>query len=237
MRALDEDDNASPLTEVIQVTTNPVPPAPVMDLTVTVDSIDAVTLSWTAPGDDHKEGVASAYEVRYTNGAMNSVTFPLTTTASSPPPPSEAGAKESMIISGLDSGTLYRFALVTKDEAGNASYLSNVASARTESGPDDTPPTIVTDLRIFRPEAGGLPLRPSKASATSAQLPDFPAANLIDGSPAPWAASPSEDPTPVSARVDLGDNLPTWVSSTCGPRPCKPSSFPPTSRSVSAQMA
>lgn len=103
--------------------------------TVTASSATAVTLSWTAPGDDGNTGQASSYNIRYSTSPISDSSFAAATAALSPPVPQPAGSAESFSVTGLLPATTYFFALKTSDEAGNISALSNVTTKTTDAAP------------------------------------------------------------------------------------------------------
>ncbi len=117
-------------------------PAKIDDLAAISAYDTTVTLTWTAPGDDSTAGTASYYEVRYsmqapTEGAENDWFENLADTLAGEPDSSLAGTKETMIVSGLQPGQTYYFAVRTFDEAdvndgaGNGSPVSNIVSTVT----------------------------------------------------------------------------------------------------------
>src|SRR5206468_4209351 len=100
-----------------------------------------VTLAWTAPGDDSLSGRATSYDLRWSASPISSLAdFSRATQLSGLPAPQIAGSAESATIAGLRPQTAYWFALVTMDEAGNQSGLSNVVSATTLAATDVTRP-------------------------------------------------------------------------------------------------
>jgi len=107
-------------------------------------SSDAVTLTWTAPGDDGNVGTASEYDIRYSTSPITESSFGSATQAAGEPSPQAAGGVESFTVTGLQPGTTYYFALKTADEIPNWSLISNVASAKTD--PEQVPPAVVADL-------------------------------------------------------------------------------------------
>ena len=111
--------------------TDSTPPAAVTDIKVSEVAALAMTLEWTAPGDDGNTGTARSYQLRYSTSPISSNNFNNATPAPNLPPPAPAGTKQSFAIGGLNSRTTYYFALKTTDEFGNVSELSNVASAAT----------------------------------------------------------------------------------------------------------
>lgn len=114
-------------------------PSPVADLTVETAATahDAVTLTWTAPGDDGDSGTALLYDVRYASGLASGSDFDFTTAdpAQGEPAPGPAGSAEVFTVAGLAAERTYYFALKTFDEMGNVSGLSNVVAERTTVGP------------------------------------------------------------------------------------------------------
>jgi len=103
------------------------PPGRVADLAATVTRGRGVHLTWTAPGDDGARGRAQTYDLRYAEAPVTEATWDSATSSIDVPEPNEAGASESVVVSGLAKGTWY-FALRSADEVPNWSELSNVAS-------------------------------------------------------------------------------------------------------------
>ncbi|MBI4090268.1 MAG: hypothetical protein HY421_02585 [Candidatus Kerfeldbacteria bacterium] len=96
------------------------------------NSSNSVSLVWTAPGDDGTTGTAAIYTMRYALQPITEATWSSATSAPNPPTPLPAGTTQSMTVTDLSPGVTYYFALKSKDEAGNESALSNVASKKTE---------------------------------------------------------------------------------------------------------
>lgn len=115
------------------------PPSDVTDLTVdgSATTHNAVTLTWTAPGDDGAEGTAFLYDVRYsTNEIIDNPSFEAAIPAEGEPAPRVAGSwPETFVVTGLSPDTKYYFALKTVDDVGNVSLLSNVPDATTHQAP------------------------------------------------------------------------------------------------------
>lgn len=102
-----------------------------VQVAATPNTSNSVTLIWTAPGDDATVGTATSYTVRHSTQPITEATWSSATTVSNPPLPLPAGTTQSMTVTGLNAGVTYYFALKSKDEAGNESLLSNVASKQT----------------------------------------------------------------------------------------------------------
>jgi len=136
LKTLDEVPNVSDISNVASATTLATPdttaPAAVSDLAMTSVTASAVSLSWTAPGDDNNSGTAVIYDLRYSTSNITGANFDSATQVGGEPAPSVAGSSESMTVSGLSSATIYYFALKTSDEVPNISAISNVASATTD---------------------------------------------------------------------------------------------------------
>jgi len=146
IRAADEADNWSPLSNVVSLTTGsePYAPANVTDLHALATTETSITLGWTAPGDDSTSGTASQYELRYSTSPITALNFSQATLVNGVPAPGPAGSEDSVTVSGLETGTTYYFALITADEVPNWSGLSNVAAIATSS--DTTAPAAISDL-------------------------------------------------------------------------------------------
>ncbi|MFA7050409.1 MAG: cellulose binding domain-containing protein, partial [Patescibacteria group bacterium] len=108
-----------------------IPPGTITNLSSTVQDHESVTLSWTAPGDDGMIGLASYYEIRYSQNIIDDSNWDLATIFSTPPSPEIAGTIQSAKVSGLSLNTNYYFAIKTYDESANVSLLSNVLNAST----------------------------------------------------------------------------------------------------------
>jgi Bacterial Ig-like domain len=137
--------------------TDTTPPSAVVDLAVVAGSITdtGVTLSFTAPGDDGATGTATAYEIRYLEGAAcpnTAANFATGTLVVPVAAPHAAGTLENVPVTGLAAGTSYCFMMRAADEVPNFSALSNVATATTTTTTDGgttnpTPPGAIADLR------------------------------------------------------------------------------------------
>ena len=90
----------------------------------------SVLLSWIAPGDDGSVGKADNYNIRYSESIITELNFNQATQVNNTPDPVLAGGIQSTIINGLNPGTIYYFAVKTKDEAANLSEISNVVQIK-----------------------------------------------------------------------------------------------------------
>jgi hypothetical protein len=134
IRAADEALNWSDLSNVVSLTTaqESDPPADIADLLAVNPTSSAVTLTWTAPGDDADSGTASQYDIRYSTSVITDANWIAATPLTGVPTPSPAGTGESFTVTNLTSNTTYYFAVMTADEIPNWSGLSNVAGATTD---------------------------------------------------------------------------------------------------------
>jgi len=105
------------------------PPAAVTDLRIGKVTSGSAALLWTAPGDDGMRGNATSYDIRYSTSQITEANFSSTfQPPTSIPTPLAPGSEESFVITGLQSGETYYFALKTLDEVPNQSAISNVVS-------------------------------------------------------------------------------------------------------------
>jgi len=89
-------------------------------------SAGAVSLAWTAPGEDSLTGRAYSYDLRYSTQSITAQNFVLASSAPSMPRPGVPGSTDSYVLTGLHTGVVYYFAIKTSDQAGNWSAMSNV---------------------------------------------------------------------------------------------------------------
>jgi len=105
------------------------PPGQITDLSAAAGRGN-IKLAWTAPSE--QGGTVSTYDIRMCQCASGSFSW-TTATGQSGPTPGAPGNTECDVISGLDDGTTYSFAVKSQDAAGNWSAMSNVASATTRT--------------------------------------------------------------------------------------------------------
>lgn len=107
-----------------------IPPAQITNLaTAAAGGVGRVRLNWTAVGDDGMTGIASVYDVRYRRAEFgpidNDTKFANSQQATGEPIPAPPGSPETMVISGLQPGHQFYFAIKAGDEIPNWSALSN----------------------------------------------------------------------------------------------------------------
>jgi len=111
---------------------------------------EGITLTWTAPGADGTVGTASRYDVRYTTDAtaaphLSEMLFSLAPSASAfgaIPTPAAPGTLQSFLLTGLQTGTTYFFAVKTADARDSWAFVS----AGTAAVARLIPPAVITDL-------------------------------------------------------------------------------------------
>ncbi len=130
MVSSDSAGNVSDLSNVLDVTTaapDLTAPAAVNDLSASDIGPTALTLTWTATGDDGTTGTAAAYDIRYSTGAIvDEASFAAAQPVAGVPVPVPAGGVQTVQVPSLTPDTQYYFAIEVTDDAGNVSALSNV---------------------------------------------------------------------------------------------------------------
>ncbi len=215
IKTSDEVPNTSSISNVPSLATTATPdttaPSAVSDLVLSGPSNNAMTVSWTSPGDDNSTGTATSYDLRYSTSAITSGNFSSATAVTGEPTPSVAGSSESMNVSGLSPSTTYFFAIKTSDEVPNTSSISNVPSLATTATPDTTAPSAVSDLVLSGPSNNAMTVSwtspgddNSTGTATSYDLRystsaitsgNFSSATTVTGEPTPSVAGSSESMT------------------------------------------
>lgn len=113
-------------------------PDEVDDLQVEEIGPDSVTLSFTASGDDEDEGLAAKYDLRMCEEDITDGNF-YDCAEVGIAGPQAPGTRESVLVSGLEEGTTWYFALRVEDESENLSGISNTVSVTVEGETDDEP--------------------------------------------------------------------------------------------------
>jgi len=104
-------------------------PATINDLSVNPGTVTgSMLLSWSTPGDDGYTGQASYYIIKYSYYSITSGNWSSATAVSNPPIPADPDLQstQSFTITGLNPGVQYYAAIMTYDESGNGSGISNV---------------------------------------------------------------------------------------------------------------
>jgi formylglycine-generating enzyme required for sulfatase activity len=173
LRAADEIPNWSPWSNVASGRLDGVAPAAVTDLALAFAADTSITLCWTATGDDGRAGqafqydlrfatnpswtweemmqvailpkprTAAAYDIRYSTTLLTEAVWASANQAAGDPAPHQAGTIENFTVGGLNSGTVFYFAVKASDDAGNQSALSSVVVAATPVAPPGPPPGMV----------------------------------------------------------------------------------------------
>jgi hypothetical protein len=89
--------------------------------------------------------MARSYEIRYSRTPFTPANFGAGTLVTGIASPGPAGTASTAAVVGLAANTEYSIALISRDEAGNSSPLSNVVAARTDAL-DGIPPAPIGDL-------------------------------------------------------------------------------------------
>ncbi|SYZ72524.1 hypothetical protein TRIP_C20639 [Candidatus Zixiibacteriota bacterium] len=146
IKTADEAPNWSALSNVVSKATSveTTPPSTIATLTAVSSTASSVTLNWRAPGDDGDVGTASQYDIRYSTATITDANWNAATQVTGEPSPQIAGTTETFSVTGLQSSTVYYFAIKTADEVPNWSGLSNIASRPTSA--EQNPPAAITNL-------------------------------------------------------------------------------------------
>ena len=189
-----------------------VPPDAITDLAVAGTDGQWAELHWTATGDDRLIGQAERYELRYSTTPITPDNFALATLVRGLAAPEPAGDVDHARASGLDFNTTYYFAIVARDEYGNASGISNVVSGVTLAPPSAvlTGPSLDAALLTGATTTRALTINNSGASelvyrltAQPRAVPAAPAGRMI--LPAVRRAAPAGDAGASAApRYDAG---------------------------------
>lgn len=134
MKSADEVPNWSAISNsadaaTLGVLADTIPPSSDISLRVIGTTRNAVTLAWTAPGDDGTAGQARYYDLRFSTEEITTATWNSAVPCAGEPSPGVAGVAEVYVVEGLVQETRYYFAAKTADEVPNWSELSNVVWA------------------------------------------------------------------------------------------------------------
>lgn len=118
-------------------------PGAVASLVAEAITTTSVLVRWTVSGDDGLLGQAATVELRYQPGPFNPGQFPFGVLVPTGVP-GVPGSSDSVVVSALEEGRTYYFALVVADEVGNRSPISVIDSVLTPG----FAPAAITDLRV-----------------------------------------------------------------------------------------
>jgi hypothetical protein len=158
VRARDLSDNWSEFSNVVQANIgDPEPPAQVTDLHAADLAPHALTLEFTAPGDDGDRGRAVSYEFRSFSSNITEATWNEAHTWPDATSPQPAGSPETVRLVGLEPETTVHFAMRARDNSGKLSPISNDAVVTLPR--DTVPPSAVQDLVVKAEGAFDVTLR------------------------------------------------------------------------------
>ena len=109
---------------------------------------NSITLSWTTPGDDSLQGLASQFDLRYSTSPITAANFGAATRFNSMPAPATSGTRQTVVVTGLNAATTYYFAIKTADEVPNWAGISNIFSRATLAAPDTVRPAPVATMAV-----------------------------------------------------------------------------------------
>jgi subtilisin family serine protease len=143
LRGTDSTGHASPISNVLMVTTTVVPPSPV-SLSLNAISDTVLTIRWTASGDDGFLGWARLNRLRASEDRIADSTFDRAPYSWDLAPTVAGRGVETAFIRGFPKNQRLWFAMVVEDSAGNRSRVSSNLSITTRQ----QPPAPVTGLRV-----------------------------------------------------------------------------------------
>ena len=147
LRTTDDVGNVSGLSNVVEVETGDLtPPGRITDLRTEDPAPHAVTLAFTAPGDNGNVGQATAYLVRHAATTITEATWDAATPFEVTQAPQPAGAADTIRITGLNPRETLHFAVKAEDNAGLLGPVSNDAVATLPA--DTVSPSAITDLAV-----------------------------------------------------------------------------------------
>ncbi len=123
-------------------------PAQVTDVATGDVGSTALELTWTATGDDGREGNVWTYDIRYDTQPITAATFSTRAQRLEAPRAALVGEKQHLTVRDLAYSTTYWFALRAIDDDNNTSAISNVTSATTRAAPHAaaSPPDVQISL-------------------------------------------------------------------------------------------
>ena len=134
VRVRDRVGSWSTISNVVEVTTGPIVPAPVADLRVVAATDTSIDLAWTATAAEDGLVRAARYEIRAATAPIDGASFddaPLGWTRAAGAAP---GAVERVSVGGLVRASDYWIAVRAVDAAGQRSAIATMAGTRTDVG-------------------------------------------------------------------------------------------------------
>ena len=130
IKAFDDNNNVSEVSNspYSMLINDIIPPADITNLSVYAGyavNLTTIKIQWTAPGDNGDEGTCDHYEIKYSFQPIDETNWNAATLFNDPPIPLTAGANQFCNVTGLNSATIYYFAVKAFDEAGNSNNISN----------------------------------------------------------------------------------------------------------------
>lgn len=157
LRSLDEAANASPISNLLEITTTSAPdihpPQQIIDLFADSRTATTITLHWSSPADSVPPYCIETpevvrYEIRFALTSLEGDGWDVGTPVAGPDPESP-GTRQELMVKGLVPETIYYFAIRSQDARGNWSLTSNIVTESTgppSELPDTTDPDPVVDL-------------------------------------------------------------------------------------------
>ena len=183
------------MSNIVTLATRGVPPAAIANLRAFSPTKTSMELDWDAPTEDGPAGgKVTSYEVRYSETPITSSNLGSLVTDETPPAPANPGTTQTMTVNALDPTTHYYFSIISRDEVGQASPLSNIAELATLDG---TPPAGINDLQGI--SGGGVytEITPLTAANSSGFIPGFAGNKAVDDDESTYWSSPGVKPTRI----------------------------------------
>ncbi len=134
LKVVDGSGNWSELSNVISIRINSIDnisPSRITDLSLLNITTNAVTLSWTSPGDDSTNGYASYYDIRYNTDSITDINWEQSEIVHNTIVPQQSGMEENIQVNDLSELTTYYFGIRSTDESGNTSEISKILKITT----------------------------------------------------------------------------------------------------------
>ena len=123
-------------------------PGTIDDLTGTPSIEGGIQLSWTAAGSDGNIGTAAEYMIYYSANTFEDASESTVTGINPEMNPSQSGTNEYFLLDGLDYGSGYYIRIITLDEIGQLSDLSNEIVVETLNAPSMTVSTTGASITL-----------------------------------------------------------------------------------------